>query len=54
MVEETKRDIKDGINIQANPDCGIRLDAALVAEPFRFEIRQRVQALKEHGVGTVQ
>lgn len=37
--------------VQANPECGIRLDAALVAEPFRAEIRQRVLALKEHGIG---
>lgn len=52
MKEETKTSPQDGYIIQASPDCGIRLDAALVAEPFRFEIRQRVQALKEHGVGT--
>jgi hypothetical protein len=37
--------------VEANPECGVRLDAALVAEPFRVEIRQRVQALKEHGIG---
>jgi hypothetical protein len=51
MNQEIKSTNKDGFVIQANPECGIRLDAALIAEPFRGEIRERVQALKEHGVG---
>jgi hypothetical protein len=37
--------------IESNPKCGIKIDAAIIAEPFRNEIRQRVQVLKEHGIG---
>ena len=38
--------------IEANPTCGIKVDAALIAEPFRNEIRQRVQTLNSQGIGT--
>jgi hypothetical protein len=51
-MKESARSKKEGFIVQPNPTCGLRLDAALVAEPFRNEIRQRVQTLKEHGVGS--
>ena len=39
--------------IEANQTCGIKVDAAVIAEPFRNEIRQRVQTLQSQGIGTL-
>jgi methylenetetrahydrofolate dehydrogenase (NAD+) len=38
--------------ITADPQCGIKVDAAVIAEPFRLEIRARVAKLQEQGFGT--
>jgi hypothetical protein len=38
--------------IVVDPTCGIKVDAAIIAEPFRKELRQRVQALHDKGIGT--
>jgi hypothetical protein len=40
------------IKIEANPHCGIKVDASIIAEPFRNEIRQRVQSLNDNRIGT--
>ena len=39
--------------IVADPSRGIKVNAAVVAEPFRQEIKARVQQLKEHGIGAL-
>ena len=39
--------------IEVNPTCGVKVDAAVIAEPFRNEIRQRVQTLQSQGIGTL-
>ena len=36
--------------IVADPNKGVKMDAAIVAEPFREEIRTRVRELQEHGI----
>jgi methylenetetrahydrofolate dehydrogenase (NAD+) len=38
-------------SITADPHSGIKVDAAVIAEPFRREIRARVAKLKEQGFG---
>jgi hypothetical protein len=38
--------------IVADPSKGVKVDAGVVAAPFRKEIRDKVEALKAHGVGT--
>ena len=38
--------------IVADPTKGVKVDAGVVAAPFRKEIRDKVQVLKAHGVGT--
>lgn len=40
--------------IVADPTKGVKVDAGVVAAPFRKEIRDKVEALKAHGVGTYQ
>jgi hypothetical protein len=32
---------------------GIKVDAGLIAEPFRNEIKEKVKALKAHGIGAI-
>ena len=36
----------------ANPDKGVKVDAALIAQPFREEIKQKVKEWKKQGIGT--
>lgn len=38
--------------VTADPTKGVKLDAAVIAAPFREEIRKRVQELKQQGLGT--
>ena len=38
-------------SIVANTTQGIRVDAAIIAQPFREEIKAKVDALKKKGVG---
>ena len=38
--------------IVANPDKGVKVDAALIAQPFREEIKQKVKEWKKQGIGT--
>ena len=37
--------------IVADPSKGIKVNAAIVAKPFRDEIKEKVKALKAHGIG---
>lgn len=37
--------------IVADPTRGVKVDASLVAEPFRQEVRARVERLKVQGLG---
>jgi hypothetical protein len=39
--------------VVADPTKGVKLDASLVAQPFRNEIKAKVQAMKQAGVGTL-
>jgi methylenetetrahydrofolate dehydrogenase (NAD+) len=34
----------------ADPQRGVKVDAAIIAEPFRHQIRSRVKELKQHGI----
>jgi hypothetical protein len=38
--------------IQADPNKGIKVDAGIIAKPFRDEIKERVRQLNEQGFGT--
>lgn len=38
--------------IVADPNAGVRVDAAIVAKRFRDEIKLKVAELKANGVGT--
>ena len=38
--------------IAADPSKGVKVNAAVIAQPFRDEIKERVQQLKNHGIGT--
>ena len=38
--------------IVADPNKGVKVDAAVVAKPFREEIQKQVKELKEQGIGT--
>ena len=38
--------------IEASPTNGIKVDASLIAQPFRQEIKAKVQELKAMGIGT--
>jgi len=38
--------------IGADPSKGVKVNAAVIAQPFRDEIKERVQQLKNHGIGT--
>ena len=44
--EETK------MAIVADPTKGVKVDAAVVAKPFREEIKAKVAAMKNDGIGT--
>ena len=39
--------------IVADPSKGVKVDVSVVAKPFRDEIKQKVKALKDHGIGTL-
>ena len=38
--------------IVADPKKGVKVDAAVVAKPFRQEIKDKVSAMKVEGIGT--
>jgi hypothetical protein len=38
--------------IVTDPTKGIKVDAAVIAEPFRNEIKRTIQNWKEQGIGT--
>jgi hypothetical protein len=37
--------------IVAYPDKGVKVDISVVAKQFRDEIKEKVEALKAHGIG---
>lgn len=37
--------------IEKLPDKGVKVDAAIIAKPFRDEIKAKVQELKKQGIG---
>jgi hypothetical protein len=37
--------------VVADPTKGVKLDASLVAQPFRDEIKAKVEAMKQSGLG---
>jgi hypothetical protein len=37
--------------VAADPTKGVTLDAGLVAQPFRNEIKAKVEAMKQNGMG---
>ena len=39
--------------IIADPSKGTKVNAAIVAKPFRDEIKEKVKALKAHGIGKI-
>lgn len=39
------------IVVVADPTKGIKVDAGIIAQPFRDEIKERVRQLKQHGIG---
>jgi hypothetical protein len=40
--------------IVADPTKGVKLDAGLVAQPFRNEIKAKVEAMKQAGMGALR
>jgi hypothetical protein len=38
--------------VVADPTKGVKMDATLVAQPFRDEIKAKVEAMKRAGLGT--
>ena len=39
------------IVVVADPTKGIKVDAGIIAQPFRDEIKERVRQLNKHGIG---
>ena len=37
--------------IVSDSSKGVKVDAGIIAGPFREEIKQKVRVLKEHGIG---
>lgn len=37
--------------IERQPDKGVKVDASIIAKPFRDEIERKVQELKQQGIG---
>ena len=37
--------------VVADPIKGIKVDAGIIAQPFRDEIKERVAQLRKHGIG---
>ena len=37
--------------VVADPTKGIKVDAGIIAQPFRDEIKERVAQLHKHGIG---
>jgi hypothetical protein len=37
--------------VSASTSGGIKIDAATIAQPFRDEIRQKVELLRQQGIG---
>lgn len=37
--------------VVADPTKGIKVDAGIIAQPFRDEIKERVSQLHKHGIG---
>jgi len=42
---------KEDDTITADPTKGVKGNAGIVAQPFRDEIKAKVQQLKQHGIG---
>jgi hypothetical protein len=38
--------------IEKSPTHGVKVDASIVAQPFRDEIKAKIQELKNMGIGT--
>ena len=39
--------------VVADPTKGIKVDAGIIAQPFRDEVKERVAQLRKHGIGTL-
>ena len=37
--------------VVADPTKGMKVDAGIIAQPFRDEVKERVAQLRKHGIG---